>query len=272
MHSIKTKFTVLAISVTIIAVVIISCMSVLFIINSEHRRSEQTLLLLCETGERNLDYYFKGVENSIIKVADFAEEDLEKTGPEEFGDHVKRVGKFFDLTAHRTSGVLTYYYRIDPAFSDTEKGFWFTNLEGDEFTEHKVTDISKYDTGDTSQLVWLTVPKATGKPVWLPPYITDNLDMRVISYNIPVYQKGRFVGVVGIEIDYSTMAEQVDHISLYDNDYAFINDAEGNLIYLRTSMCLLLRSQSRLQTTCPATTSSSVTLLTAWKNRPCAFR
>lgn len=37
--------------------------------------------------------------------------------------------------------------------------------------------------------------------------------------------------MVGIEIDYSTMVEQVDNITLYDNGYAFINDADGNIIY-----------------------------------------
>ena len=30
-------------------------------------------------------------------------------------------------------------------------------------------------------------PKTTGKPVWLPPYITENLGARVISYNVPIY-------------------------------------------------------------------------------------
>ena len=71
-----------------------------------------------------------------------------------------------------------------------------------------------HDTGDTSKLVWFTVPKATGKPVWLSPYITDNLNVRVISYNEPIYWKGRFVGVIGIELDYSAMAEEVNRISL----------------------------------------------------------
>ena len=37
--------------------------------------------------------------------------------------------------------------------------------------------------------------------------------------------------MVGIEIDYSTMAEQVDSIRLYDNGYAFLNDSEGRLFY-----------------------------------------
>ena len=36
---------------------------------------------------------------------------------------------------------------------------------------------------------------------------------------------------MGIEIDYSTMAEQVESIKLYDNGYAFLNDDDGNIFY-----------------------------------------
>ena len=61
--------------------------------------------------------------------------------------------------------------------------------------------------------------------------MTDNLDVLVLSYNVPIYLHDTFVGVIGIEIDYSTMADQVDHIRLYTNGYAFINDAEGIIIY-----------------------------------------
>ena len=131
----------------------------------------------------------------------------------------------------RTNGILTYYYRIDPAVSSEVKGFWYVNLDGEGFQEHEVTDITKYDTEDTSQLVWFTVPKATGQPVWLPPYITDTIDVRVISYNIPVYYNGQFIGVIGIELDYSAMTEQVNNITLYETGYAFITDANGAILY-----------------------------------------
>ncbi len=49
--------------------------------------------------------------------------------------------------------------------------------------------------------------------------------------NVPIYHDGHFVGVIGIEIDYSAMAEVVNHITLYDNGYAFLNDSEGNIVY-----------------------------------------
>lgn len=79
------------------------------------------------------------------------------------------------------------------------------------------------------------MPKATGKPVWLPPYITDNLNVRVISCNEPIYWKGRFVGIIGIELDYSAMAEEVNRIKLYENGYAFVTNAE------KEKQCLLTR-------------------------------
>ena len=231
MKSLRTRITLLTVFVIIIALSIVTVSSVLFIRNNERRETEQLLLLLCETGERNLDYYFDSVQKSVNKVAAFVEEDLDGLDDAQLARHMERAGSFFNELVYRTNGVLTYYYRVDPEVSKTVKGFWYTNLDGDGFVPHEVTDITLYDTQDTSRLVWFTVPKRDGRPIWLPPYITDNLDVRVISYNVPVYWHGRFVGVVGIEIDYSTMARQVESIKLYSNGYAFLSDAEGNLFF-----------------------------------------
>ncbi|MDO4404296.1 MAG: diguanylate cyclase [Atopobiaceae bacterium] len=231
MRSIRTKMTLLIVCVIIVIVTSMSLLSVVFIRNTEQRKSNQLLLLLCETGEKNLDYYFNSVQKSVKKVASFVESDLDGLDDEHLEHHMERVRKHFDEMASKTNGVLTYYYRIDPDISQNVKGFWYTDLDGEGFVEHEVTDITQYDTEDTSNLVWFTVPKYKGEAVWLPPYITDNLDKRVISYNVPIYWRGTFVGVVGIEIDYSTMAEQVESIRLYDNGYAYLCDADGNLFF-----------------------------------------
>lgn len=231
MRSIRTKMTLLTVCVIIIIVISMSLISVIFIRGNEQRKSNQLLLLLCETGEKNLDYYFDSVQKSVRKVAAFVEADMDGLEEEKLAAHIDRVREKFDEMASKTNGVLTYYYRIDPEVSDTVKGFWYTDLDGEGFQEHEVTDIALYDTEDTSNLVWFTVPKYKGEPVWLAPYITDNLDKRVISYNVPIYWRGQFVGVVGIEIDYTTMAEQVESIRLYSNGYAFVCDDEGNLFY-----------------------------------------
>ena len=231
MRSLRTRITIMMVCVLLLAVVIIMTLTTVFIRSTERNKSDQLLLLLCETGERNLDYYFNSVQKSVAKVASYVEADLDGLEDDQLARHMERVGEYFDILASKTNGVLTYYYRVDPTVSASVKGFWYTNLDGEGFVEHEVTDITLYDTDDTASLVWFTVPKYEGVPVWLPPYITDNLDKRVISYNVPIYWRGRFVGVVGIEIDYITMAEQVDSIKLYSNGYAFLSDAQGNLFY-----------------------------------------
>ena len=231
MHSLRTRITLMTVLVTAIAVTLVTLASVLSFRSSKHRESEQMLLLLCETGQRNLDYYFNSIQKSVGKVAAFAEENLVGLEDGVLERQVNRTAKYFEEMANKTNGVLTYYYRIDPEASSNVKGFWYTNLDGEGFVEHEVTDITEYDTQDTSKLVWFTVPKYTGEPVWLTPYITDNLDVRVISYNVPIYWRGTFVGVIGIEMDYSAMAEQVGSIRLYNNGYAFLSDEDGNLFY-----------------------------------------
>ena len=230
MRSLRTKITVTMLCVILVSLVFTTLLSAVFTRRTERSKTEQLLLMLCSSGERSLDYYFDNVASSVLKVTSFAEENLEGLSDEQLERNIEEVRKYFEMMS-KTKGVLTYYYRIDPAVSSSVKGFWYTDTTGNGFQEHEVTDITLYDTEDTSKLVWFTVPKHEGKPIWLPPYITDNLDVRVISYDAPVYCKGQFVGVIGIEVDYSTMAEEVDSLRIYKNGYAFLSDSEGNLFY-----------------------------------------
>ena len=146
----------LVICTAVVAVVVVTLLSVLFIRNAEHNQSDQLLLLLCETGEGTLDYYFNSVEKSVKNVAAYSEKELEGLEDGQLNRHAEKLREYFDRIANKTSGVLTYYYRIDPAISQTVKGFWYTNVDGRGFTEHAVTDITLYDTEDTSRLVWFT--------------------------------------------------------------------------------------------------------------------
>lgn len=193
--------------------------------------ADEMLHLTCATGAMNLETYFDSVEHSVETVATLVQDSFEGMAFDQLGDQVERARNLFDRVAYHTNGVLTYYFRIDPEVSESVKGFWYVKEDGKRFREHEVTDIRQYDTTDTSALVWFTVPKATGQGVWLPPYYTENLDVRVISYNVPVYWNGAFVGVIGIEIDYAILEREVENIRIFQSGHAFILDEESNVIY-----------------------------------------
>lgn len=231
MRSIQSKTTFLTMAGIIVAIILATIISAISVRNIGVDSAKQNLRLLCEAGEKSLDYYYESVEQSVETVSTYIKSDLLTISSNQLGEHINRAKSVFTTSANKTNGVMTYYYRIDPDYSDTEKGFWYVVNKDGEFEEHEVTDISKYDTQDTSKLVWFTVPKFTGEAIWLKPYITDTINERVISYNVPVYRGNNFVGVVGIEISYLTMKSQVDAIKLQKTGYAFINDEEGNIVY-----------------------------------------
>lgn len=145
MYSLRTKISLMTVFVIIVTVIAMSVLCVVY----DKEKSDNILLMLCKTGATNLDFYFNGVQNSVEKVSSFAQEDITELDDKEFNAHVERVRDYFGDVAKNTSGVLTYYYRIDPEVSDKVKGFWYINLDHEGFVEHEVTDITQYDTSDT---------------------------------------------------------------------------------------------------------------------------
>ena len=231
MRSIRIKYTLLTVFAIIVALSIATYIGVESIKKLGNDDADQMLSLMCKTGAMNLESYFTSVERSAQTVASLVQNSLEDMPLDQLGNQVENARSLFGEVAYHTNGVLTYYFRIDPALSSEVKGFWYVNLDGNGFREHEVTDITQFDTSDTTRLVWFTVPKATGKGVWLPPYNTENLDVLVISYNLPVYWNDQFVGVIGIEIDCKTVDNVVENIRLFDSGYAFLIDADSHMIY-----------------------------------------
>ena len=56
MHSLRTKVTLLTVCSIVITAITVALISVSFIRSTEPHETDQLLLLLCETGEKNLNY------------------------------------------------------------------------------------------------------------------------------------------------------------------------------------------------------------------------
>ena len=88
MHSIKTKITAMTVCVIVISMVIATVFGVTAIRDVGNRDAEQTLLLLCETGQKDLNYYFQNVEGSVETVASYVESDLDGLDDEKLQAHM----------------------------------------------------------------------------------------------------------------------------------------------------------------------------------------
>ena len=141
MHSIKTKITAMTVCVIVIAMFTATVLGVTAIRDIGNRDAEQTLLLLCETGQKDLNFYFQNVEGSVETVASYVQSDLNGLDDESLQAHMDRVSDIFQKLAYNTNGVLTYYYRIDPSISENVKGFWYINEDDKGFRGHLRTGL-----------------------------------------------------------------------------------------------------------------------------------
>ena len=236
MYSLRIKSILINVTSIVVAIAAVSAISGISIANLGHESAEQALKLNCETGKNNLNYYFKSTEQSLDSLSELINYDLSGISDEdfdsEFTNHVSRVRTYFAKIASHTNGILTYYYRMDPDISARtggELGFWYVKLDGEHFVDYKVTDL----TDESINNPWFSVPKEQKTPVWVPPYYTNGLsNVYVVSYNVPVIRGEDFIGVAGIEINYETIGNQIENITILQSGYAFvIESTKGTIIY-----------------------------------------
>ena len=225
MHSLRTKITLLNVIAVSAALLTATVIGVVSIANFGHDSSEKEMKLLCKEGKNSLNDYFDSVEQSAETISGLIQVDLKDADLSNLASHVEKADLFFKESIEHTEGVATYYYRFDPEVTN-EQGFWYVD-EGDGLKSHAVTNISEND------CPWFYGPKKDGFASWLLPYNTDSLESyTVISYNVPVYKATTFVGVVGIEISYKTLGEQIKDIKALESGYAYIvENNNGTIIY-----------------------------------------
>ena len=245
MHSIQTKTTLLNVIAISVALSVATVISVVSVANFGHESSEKTMALQCETSKNNLNYYFKSVEQSVNTVSSLINSSLDEVGDfttttnDAFLAQMDYAEKIFTDSAENANGVLTYYYRIDPSISNLYKGgdeakaqkalgFYYEKTNGKTFEWYPPSDLED----PNLDLYWFVQPKESKKALWLAPYITDNLGAYVVSYNVPVIHNTKFVGVIGIEISYAMLGEQIQDVRIQKTGYAYIIDNnQGKIIY-----------------------------------------
>ena len=230
MRSIRSRFTVLTTSAVIISV-LATIMTVSFTVTGFiSRQSDDILRLVCAEKKEELDRYFDSIEQSVDSVAEYAMDDLGAGG--DIIEHVSDVEKLFSTVAKNTKGTLTYYYRLAPEVAGDRVGFWYQlDTETNHFVRSELTEIEKYDPDNVSRVGWYYIPRKTGLPVWLSPYNNDNMGVKMISYVVPVYSNGTFMGVVGMDFSYDSLVANMEDIAEFDTGYAFLADANKKIIY-----------------------------------------
>ena len=232
MKHIRTKFIILIVSMLVASVLIIGVISVSAIKKLGDESAAEKLTMLCETTQENLNAHLDNLRKSVNNVYHFAESQLRSLSYEDIQQNKLLVQELCKSVVDNTHGIVSYYYRIAPEVAGDTLGFWYVkDPDSGRYYMQPLTDLNGYDSDDLGRLGWYTIPKEEGKPVWLDPYVNENLNRQVISYTAPVMFGDTFVGVIGMDLDEATLEEGVKDIRIYDSGYAFLLNSENEPVY-----------------------------------------
>lgn len=232
--SMKFKFLVTIISAMLACAIFIGGLSIYEVDSFVQLQAREFINVTCEKETAQINNLFSDMEKSVHIMESYFMDLIESK--EDIEDRDKQINKinmaekmFIDVAKHAEGGVA-FYLRLDPKISDQKAGFFYSKTSGgEEYSRFDPTDLLLYEKDDTEHVGWFWQPYESGKPVWMMPYYNQNNGIFMISYVVPLYYEGQFIGVLGMDFDYTVLLERVRKIRIYEHGFARL-EFDGTVI------------------------------------------
>lgn len=240
MKNLKLKNMLIIILCTVISIAVVGSISIATSRGIIEDASSSNLHLLTENSAMNLDASINSIEQSVNILSEFTLNSLNDvnsllTNMDYFNEYKQRIESLARTLAENTKSCTSVYMRFNPEISLNSGIFLVYNEETKGYDEAPLTDLTKYDKDDMEHVGWYYKAIENGGPVWLEPYMNDNIDVYMVSYVIPIYKNGLTIGVVGMDIDFDFFREAIHDIKVYDTGYAFLANSSNQIMVFKDS-------------------------------------
>lgn len=236
MKSIKVKIGMLVLLCVLAMALVIGSVSIQSSKGVVRKNSFQIMTMLCSNKAETVNAQLSRIEQSVITLSDYAVANIKdvqrfQTDKNFVTQYSRDMEDISINAAKNTEGAMTVYIRFNPEFTEPTSGLFCSRSTTDGvFEKLTPTDFSMYDPSDIAHVGWYYVPIKNNKPTWMAPYINENLNVKMISYVIPIMVDGVSIGIVGMDIDFKVIEDIVNSTSIYEDGYAFLTDENANII------------------------------------------
>lgn len=225
--SLQFRFLITIISAILAVTIFVGGLSLYEVDNYIQKETRNLIEITSENEATKINNTFESMEKSVKLIEHYvlsffeSAEDVENQDKQE--TTIQFANKMFVNVAKDTNGAIAYYLRFAPEISNSTTGIFYSKVDGgDEYVCFEPTDLSLYDKNDTEHVGWYWQPYEAGKPIWMMPYYNQNNNFFMISYVVPLYYEDLFLGVVGMDFDYTVLTEIIHNIKIYENGFAHL--------------------------------------------------
>lgn len=252
--SIKARLIAVFLGTALVISIVVGIHAFLMTNELLHKKADDVMAARCEAEGAKLNDTLDAIQRNVRLMSwyclDRLEGPLALTDPEYLAEYTAGMLDMFSAIGQNTSGALSFYLRFNPVLTNPTAGFRYTrSTDAQTFVETAAMDLTIAAPEDAGPADWYWQPLNTGKALWLEPYTSEYTASDVISYVVPLYQDGLFIGVVGMDIDCMYLMQETHAISLYENGYAYLTDADNKPYhdhYASTDHSLCIEAQVAL--------------------------
>ena len=152
-------------------------------------------------------------------------------------EYLNRMKKDYSSIATEIDGSISYYFRLIPEIEGTKGGFSMqreaSRWEGAlaPFKEREPVDLAPYSPDDVQNVGWYYIPYRSKCATWIEPYVDPVTKFYVISYVAPLFVDGKFIGVVGMDVDFNFIIQELRRMSIYNYGYVYLMNRKDIVLY-----------------------------------------
>ena len=204
---------------------------------TSHNNHSKIISLASEKKKSELNAFFNSAEKIVNEFEDYIlltlDENKLLTDSEYEAAYMAKLSRFMTSRASLQKGVICTFFRMNMERFGPTRGIFLTGSYQKKFVNIRTTNLSKYSPSDTEHVGWYYLPVWKKAPVWTPPYENSSLGQKMITYSLPVYKDGNFLGVVGIDFRLGIIDEMINSTQI-DNSKGLLIGTENNLIHMNT--------------------------------------
>ena len=243
-RSIMTNLVMLEVTTVFISSFALGSVSFFVTDRIMNRNVEESITEMSIICRERLERTFNNIQISVNDIHDLALAELESydrlVNDETWRkNYLQKTENLFRAIASNTDGSVAFYFRLSPEYAGPLGGFsWGREKNGWEgetpsFYQRKPIDLSKYDPNDVESVGWYYIPVSRHSATWIEPYIDPTVQTHVISYVSPIYKDEKFIGVVGMDIDFEYLIHEIRRLSVYNYGYVYLINRSGQVLYHR---------------------------------------
>ena len=256
MHSIRIKITAMTIAGILTSLLVFIIIGFFTLGKESDRNSVKTMNLLSQNAEKTADARLNSLKTAVDMTAHIAGNSLAAVNLKDFGvtaaavdktgrspeqikqldafmeNHCKEVQQAFSNIADFTSGIVSYYYYINPEICSSQQGFFYSKIGKSSFVKNHSLIASRPDLSDKENSAWYFEPVTQGKACWVGPYKAHLLGrLPTVSYVMPIYNYGVLIGVLGMDTLFYSITSPIQSMRVYDTGFAFLLNDKGQIVF-----------------------------------------